>query len=1013
MTTQSFTHQLYTLTYCGLILNVFIYIFFLAYRIRLNSIDEYGFIIHEFDPYFNYRATEYLYENGWHSFRHWFDTKVWYPLGRPVGTTIYPGMQVTACLVKWMLKGVSLNSVCCLIPAWFGSLATLFTGLLGYECSLYSCRGSLVCGLPVVGGWYESWLEWWEKEEGDVDEEEEDFELGEERISSWSLDPLSPSMEVGVFSAGFMSIVPAHLMRSVGGGYDNESVAITAMVMTFWLWVRSLREGECGVMWGTLCGVSYFYMASVWGGYIFVLNLVGLHAFCLILWGRFCVKLYRSYSMFYVVGTILAMQVPVVGTNPIKSMEQMGPLVVFVFMQIMTFHTYLHAKYKLSSVQSTSLLVSLMIATVIVLLILAQLLLPSGYFGPISSRVRGLFIPHTKTGNPLVDSVAEHQPASTDAYFQYLHFLCFLQPIGLFQVFFFYFDDASSFLVVYFVTAYFFSKKMVRLILLTAPIASVIGGVVMGRFFTWTVSTVIPIKPTMADLMEDLEEEQPAPIAEAEPVIVTAQLVHATTYKARNKNNNSNSNNTNNKKNNRHNNYHKHQQTIAPPSPKKFNYMLKIIKFLVSVTICQSLYLYGKDFYTYCWTMSKQISHPTIVFKAETTQGDIVTVDDYRDAYFWLRHNTPQDSRILAWWDYGYQITAMSNRTTIADGNTWNHEHIALLGRILTSSEKEGHRIARHLADYVLVWAGGGGDDLAKSPHLARIANSVYRDVCPNDPSCRAFGFVDHYGTPSKMMEESFLYKLHSHNLKPNVVADRNRFKEVYSSKYGKVRIFKILGVSKESKDWVADPANRICDVPGSWLCRGQYPPALRKVLSLKRDFAQLEDFNSIHSDNDYHSAYLESLTPKKAPQPSSDTIEEGDANEDTDNDPDLVFENDDNDVEYDDDEEISDVEITASPPITKLTPQEIATISSHWEDSDETTLLYQLISQNEVQDLKNWIKEDPRVAYLRSGDGRGPMWWAYEYEREEIVKILLKKGVGYLDKDVYGLAPLDMLEND
>ena len=58
----------------------------------------------------------------------------------------------------------------------------------------------------------------------------------------------------------------------------------------------------------------------------------------------------------------------------------------------------------------------------------------------------------------------------------------------------------------------------------------------------------------------------------------------------------------------------------------------------------------------------------------------------------------------------------------------------------MTSPEKEAHRIARHLADYVLVWTGGGGDDVAKSPHLRRIANSVYRGLC-REPTCNEFGF--------------------------------------------------------------------------------------------------------------------------------------------------------------------------------------------------------------------------------------------------------------------------------
>ena len=110
-------------------------------------------------------------------------------------------------------------------------------------------------------------------------------------------------------------------------------------------------------------------------------------------------------------------------------------------------------------------------------------------------------------------------------------------------------------------------------------------------------------------------------------------------------------------------------------------------------------------------------------------------------------------------------------------------------------------------------------------------------------------------------MRESFLFKLHSHRMGPGIVADPNRFAEAYTSKYGKCRVYKLLSVSKESKAWVADPKNRICDAPGSWYCRGQYPPALQKVLAEKKDFSQLEDFNKKENDDEeYQRQYFENL---------------------------------------------------------------------------------------------------------------------------------------------------------
>jgi len=71
---------------------------------------------------------------------------------------------------------------------------------------------------------------------------------------------------------------------------------------------------------------------------------------------------------------------------------------------------------------------------------------------------------------------------------------------------------------------------------------------------------------------------------------------------------------------------------------------------------------------------------------------------------------------------------------------------------------------------------------------------------------------------------------------------------------------------SKASKDWVADPANRLCDAPGSWYCTGQYPPALDFVLSRKKDFQQVEDFN-VAKDAEYDKYQKEYMDRMKRQQ--------------------------------------------------------------------------------------------------------------------------------------------------
>ena len=81
-------------------------------------------------------------------------------------------------------------------------------------------------------------------------------------------------------------------------------------------------------------------------------------------------------------------------------------------------------------------------------------------------------------------------------------------------------------------------------------------------------------------------------------------------------------------------------------------------------------------------------------------------IDDYREAYSWLRTNTEEDSAILSWWDYGYQIAGMADRATVVDNNTWNNTHIALIGKFMASDEKKAHALATQLGLFCFEYLG-------------------------------------------------------------------------------------------------------------------------------------------------------------------------------------------------------------------------------------------------------------------------------------------------------------------
>ncbi|XP_037569359.1 LOW QUALITY PROTEIN: dolichyl-diphosphooligosaccharide--protein glycosyltransferase subunit STT3A-like [Dermacentor silvarum] len=579
----------------------------LSFVCRLFSVLRFESVIHEFDPYFNYRTTRYLAEEGFYSFHNWFDDRAWYPLGRIIGGTIYPGLMVTSAALYHALQflhiTVDIRNVCVFLAPFFSSLTTLVTFLLTKELK---------------------------------------------------------DTAAGLMAAAMISIVPGYISRSVAGSYDNEGIAIFCMLLTYYMWIKAVKTGA--VFWAALCGLAYFYMVSSWGGYVFLINLIPLHVLALMFTGRFSHRIYTAYSTLYVLGTLLSMQISFVGFQPVQSSEHMAALGVFGLCQLHAFVDYVRSK--LPKEHFELLFRTVVVATATVTLAVGGVLTILGKISPWTGRFYSLLDPsYAKNNIPIIASVSEHQPTSWSSFYFDLQLLVFMFPVGLYFCFS-KLTDANIFIILYGITSIYFAGVMVRLMLVLAPVMCILAGIGVSAMLT-TYSKQVDVAPP-------------------------------------------------DKKGKRHEGNYFMRTEVAQ------GFVAMMCIFLTSYTM-------------HCtWVTSEAYSSPSIVLSARAHDGSRIIFDDFREAYYWLRHNTPEDAKVMSWWDYGYQITAMANRTILVDNNTWNNTHISRVGQAMASPEDRAYEIMRELdVNYVLVIFGGlsgySSDDINKFLWMVRIGGSTDR----------------------------------------------------------------------------------------------------------------------------------------------------------------------------------------------------------------------------------------------------------------------------------------------
>lgn len=711
-----------------------------------------------------------LVDQGSYKFWNWFDSRSWYPLGRIVGGTVYPGIMTTAAVMYHMLH------------------------FIGFKVNI---RDVCVLTAPIFSGFT--------------------------ALSAYALTLEAADTSAGIIAAAIISIVPGYISRSVAGSYDNEGVAITAMIFCFYLWTKAVNTGS--LFWSGLATLSYLYMVACWGGYIFLINLIPVYVLVMLFIGRYSNRLYVAYNTFYVLGTLLSMQIRFVGFNAVQTSEHLGAFGTFGLLNLYCVATWVRSftgpKVFASFVRWLVLFV-LSIISFIILLAFA-----TGHGGGVTGRIRTFLDPTFATKHiPIIASVSEHQPTAWGSYFFDLHITVYLMPIGLYFCFK-HLTDANLFLITYGAFAVYFSGVMVRIMLVLAPAASMLSAIGISellKFFmkSWILGTDEdeddPAYPsaTLTDIRKargEASTRQSDSTSGSSEVVNTGKKRSRQRAVTKSKTARGVEDSSDATKGPTSIQGTKHRRT----SSKKTLVIARPVALCMILGLAVLLIQYVRHA---IWATSEAYSSPSIILSARGQRGERIFFDDYREAYYWLRQNTGEDDKVMSWWDYGYQISGMANRTVIVDNNTWNNTHIATVGKAMNSPEEVSYKIARKLdVNYVLVVFGGvigySSDDINKFLWMVRISGSVDKTVQEKDYLSSYGGYVvgDHAGPALK---KSLMFKLCYYRfsdlrdgfdrVRQSNVADVKNiklkyFEEAFTSEHWIVRIYRVKTPS--SRGWV------------------------------------------------------------------------------------------------------------------------------------------------------------------------------------------------------------------
>lgn len=397
--------------------SIIILIFILAFLLRILSSFKYEIILAANDPYSQLRAATYIEQNGLFEFFKWVDPQTWYPEGRYWGTSQYIGTPLSAVLIHQFLLMIGFEVPLVIVayyqPAIFGAIAAVIIYFLGKE----------------IG-----------------------------------------NRKVGLLASLLLAISPGYIQRTSAGFFDNESLGMLLLLLSLYLYLRSLRTGSLSV--GVLAGITLGFLSASWGAATYAMNLISLHAFVLILGKKHSDRLTTTFGSSVITAMMISIMIPRNSALSLLNTDNLIPLGVLGLILLIDISKYLTTIYDFSFLKKRKN--QLIPVGVIGIVIAAVMVFVLGLYDNLSSKFITTLFPFIRDSTPILKSVSEHQIVTWATFYRNANILILLLPLGAYYMYQKP-TERNLMLLIFTLTSTYFAGSMVRLAIIMAPATSLMA----------------------------------------------------------------------------------------------------------------------------------------------------------------------------------------------------------------------------------------------------------------------------------------------------------------------------------------------------------------------------------------------------------------------------------------------------------------------------------------------------------------------------------------------------------